>query len=82
MYNKGKEPYYILTNNFNKRVKVTQRKLLDIVFNSGRPLRPRSEEAIYMGGRNKRFYFDEGIYPKTPEQQRLKMDFSKYVVTD
>ena len=31
--------------------------LLDIVFNSGLPLKPRPDNAIYLGGRNKRFSY-------------------------
>lgn len=81
-YNKRGEPYYKLSNNFNKRVNITQRELLDIVFNSGNPLVPRRDDAIYMGGRNKHFYFDEGIYPTTPEQKKYQMDFSKFIIKD
>lgn len=80
LYTNTAEPYYILSNNFNKREKVTQRKLLDIVFNSGLPLKARSDEAIYIGSRNKRFYFDEGIYPK--EDNNYKMDFSKFIIDE
>ena len=76
----GPEPYYILSNNFNKRVRVTRKKLLDIVFHSGLPLKPRKEEAIYLGSRNKHFYFDEGIYPK--DDNNHKMDFSKFIVKE
>ena len=59
---------------------MTQQELLDIVFNSGNPLKPRNENAIYLGGRNKHFYFDEGIYPK--DNNNYKMDFSKCIVKD
>ena len=72
-------PYYILSNNFNKRVKMTPEELLNIVFHSGLPLKPRKEEAVYMGSRNKHFYFDEGIYPKNNNNQ---MDFSKFIVEE
>ncbi len=80
LYTDKKEPYYILSNNFNKRVKVTQKELLYIVFNSGKPLKPRNEDAIYLGGRNKHFYFDEGIYPKS--ENNYNMDYSKFIVKD
>lgn len=75
-------PYYILSNNFNKRVKMTPEELLDIVFNQGHPLVPRRDDAIYMGGRNKHFYFDKGIYPKTIEEEKVQMDFSHLIVKD
>lgn len=74
------EGYYILSDNFNRRVKRTPQELLDIVFNSGNPLVERPEDAIYLGGRNKRFYFDEGIYPK--DEKTHVMDFSKFIVKD
>lgn len=75
-----KKGYYTLTDNFNKRVRRTPEQLIDLVFFSGKPLRPRPEESIYMGGRNKHFYFDEGIYPK--DGNNYKMDFSKYIEKD
>lgn len=73
---------YVMTNNFNKRVRISRKELLDIVFNSGNPLKPRPENSVYMGGRNKHFYFDEGIHPQTPEQKKCQMDFSKFVIKD
>lgn len=72
---------YTLSNNENKRVKISPEELLHIVFHSGHPLRPRPDNAIYMGGRNKRFYFDEGIKPK-PDSNVHIMDFSKFIVDD
>lgn len=74
------DAYYILSNNFNKRVKVTQKELLDIVFNRGNELIPREDNSIYMGSRNKHFYFDQGIYPKTIEEKKLQMDFSGCII--
>lgn len=74
-----KHGYYTLSNNCNKRVKRTPKQLIDLVFNSGLPLKPRNENAIYMGGRNKKFYFDEGIYPKD-NNDTVKMDFSKFII--
>lgn len=71
---------YTLSNNKNERIRITPEELLNIVFNSGHPLRPRNENAVYMGGRNKRFYFDEGIYPK--DENTYKMDFSKFIVKE
>ena len=71
---------YTLTNNFNKRIRITPKELLKIVFESGHPLKPRPDNAVYMGGRNKHFYFDEGIYPK--EGNKVLMDFSQFVVKD
>ena len=79
LYTDGVEPYYVLSNNCNKRVKITQRELLDIVFNSGLPLKPRNENAVYMGSRNKRFYFDDTIKNKDGQVQNIKMDFSKFI---
>lgn len=73
-------PYYYLSNNFNKRVRVRQKDLINLVFHSGKPLKPRKDEAIYMGSRNKHFYFDEGIYPK--ENNSYKMDYSKFIVKE
>jgi hypothetical protein len=73
-----KSGHYTLTNNENKRVRITPEQLLQIVFHSGKPLKPRPENAIYMGGRNKRFWFDEGINPK-PGSDVFRMDFSKYI---
>ena len=70
--NNGK---YTLTNNENKRVRISPQELLDIVFNSGNELKPRSEEAVYLGGRNKRLYYDKG-------DERYRMDFSKFIVKD
>ena len=61
---------------------MTPEELLDIVFNQGNPLVPRLDEAIYMGSRNKHFYFDEGIYPKTIEEKKVQMDFSHLIVKD
>lgn len=79
LYSKNTDdPYYILSNNFNKRVKKTRRELLDLVFHSGLPLKSRDENAIYMGSRNKHFYFDEGIYKKE-DSNTFKMDFSKFI---
>lgn len=78
---KDKYGYYTLTNNFNKRVRISPEKLLHIVFHSGNPLRPRPEDAVYLGGRNKRFYFDEGIYP-TPDSNTVKVDFSQFIVKE
>lgn len=75
-----KDGKYELTNNFNKRVRISPKELLDIVFNNGLPLVPRSENAVYLGGRNKRFYFDEGIYPKDDNDTRL--DFSKFIIDE
>ena len=69
-------------NNFNKRVRITPKELLDIVFNSGNPLRPRPEDSIYLGGRNKHFYFDEGVYPNKDGEGGFKMDFSKFVIKE
>ena len=73
---------YTLSNNFNKRVRITPKELLDIVFNSGNPLRPRPEDSIYLGGRNKHFYFDEGVYPNKDGEEGFKMDFSKFVIKE
>ena len=75
-----KNGYYTLSNNENKRVRITPKKLLDIVFNSGLELVPRPENAIYMGGRNKQFYFDKGVNPKIDNPYR--MDFSKLIIKD
>lgn len=74
------DAYYILSNNFNKRVKMTQKQLLDIVFNSGLPLVTRQDNAIYMGSRNKHFYFDQGIYPT--EEKNYQPDFSRFIVKE
>ena len=74
--------YYELSNNFNKRVKVRQKDLIDLVFHSGKPLIPREDAAIYMGSRNKHFYFDKGIYPKNNEEKKVQMDFSHLIVKD
>ena len=74
--------YYSLSNNENKRVRISPQELLDIVFNSGKPLKPRNENAVYMGGRNKRFYFDNTLPNEKGEVQNIKMDFSKFIVKD
>lgn len=73
--------YYTLSNNENKRVRIHPNELLNIVFHSGHPLRPRPDNAIYLGGRNKHFYFDEGIKPK-PDSDVHIMDLSKFIVDD
>lgn len=75
-----KKGYYTLSNNENKRVRIKREKLLDIVFNSCNDLIPRSDDSIYMGGRNKKFYFDEGVNPKYDNPYR--MDLSKFIVKD
>lgn len=75
-----KKGYYTLSNNENKRVRIHKDKLLEIVFHSGLDLVPRPENAIYMGGRNKRFYFDEGVNPKYNNPYR--MDFSSLIIKD
>lgn len=72
--------YYTLSNNENKRVRITPNELLNLVFNSGLPLKPRPDNAVYLGGRNKHFYFDEGIHPK--DENNYKMDFSKFITKD
>lgn len=77
---KDDEGYYTLTNNRNKRVKMSPRELLDIVFNSGIPLKPRTEDAVYLGGRNKRFYFDSYHKDDEGKEKLVAMDFSKYIV--
>jgi len=71
---------YTLTNNENKRVKITPKELLDIVFNSGNELIPRDENAVYLGGRNKHFYFDKGVNSNI--ENKYRMDLSKYIVKD
>lgn len=73
---------YTLSNNENKRVKVSSEELLQIVFHSGIPLVPREEDAIYLGSRNKRFYFDDTLKNTKGEVQNLKMDYSKFIVKD
>lgn len=78
---KDKYGYYTLSNNKNERVRIRPEELLHIVFEEGRELRPREENYIYMGGRNKRFYFDEGIYP-TENSNTVKIDFSQFIVKD
>ena len=75
-----KQGYYTLSNNENKRVRMKPEQLLDIVFNSGKPLKPRNENAVYMGGRNKKFYYDEGVNPKS--DNAFKMDFSHCIIKD
>lgn len=77
-----KHGYYTLSNNENKRVRRTPQQLLDIVFNSGNPLVPREDDAIYLGGRNKRFYFDNELKNNKGEVQNIKMDFSKCIVKE
>ena len=74
--------YYTLSNNQNKRVKITPRKLLNIVFHSGLPLKPRKEEGVYLGGRNKRFYFDNNMKNSKGEIQNINMDFSKFITPE
>ena len=76
----GKDDCYTLTNNENKRVRISRTKLLDIVFNSGLELVPRPDNAVYLGGRNKHFYFDEGVNPKYNNPYR--MDFSGLIIKD
>lgn len=71
---------YTLTNNRNERVRVTPRELLDIVFNSGHELRPRNENDVYLGSRNKRFYFDSYHKDEEGKEKLVAMDFSKYIV--
>lgn len=71
---------YTLSNNENKRVKITPKELLDIVFNSGHDLVIRPDDAVYLGGRNKHFYFDEGVNPKYNNPYR--MDFSSLIIKD
>lgn len=77
-----KNGYYTLSNNQNKRVRKTPEQLLQLVFHSGLPLKPRNENAVYMGSRNKRFYFDETLKNERGEIQNIKMDFSKFIVKD
>ena len=71
---------YTLSNNQNKRVRITPQELLDIVFNSGNELKPRPENAVYLGSRNKRFYFDSLHKDENGEEKLVAMDFSKYIV--
>ena len=75
-----KKGYYTLSNNENKRVKMTPGELLSIVFHEGNELVPRPDDAIYLGSRNKHFYFDEGVNPKYDNPYR--MDFSSLIVKD
>lgn len=74
-----KNGYYNLSNNENKRVRRTPQQLLDLVFNSGLPLVPRKDEAIYMGGRNKRCFFDDTLKNVKGHTQNIKMDYSKFI---
>lgn len=75
-----KHGYYTLSNNENKRVRIHKDELLRIVFHSGLDLVPRPENAVYLGGRNKHFYFDEGVNPKIENPYR--MDFSALIIKD
>ena len=79
-YKDKKGLYYILSNNENKRVKIYVQDLINIVFNSGNKLVARPENSIYLGGRNKRFYFDSGINPESDKQ--FRMDFSDLIIKD
>lgn len=79
---RDKYGYYTLSNDRNERVRVKPEHLLDIVFNSGNPLMERPDNAVYMGGRNKRFYFDKTIKNKKGHIQNIEMDFSQFVVED
>ena len=73
---------YTLSNNKNERVRKTPEELLHLVFRSGIPLKPRNENAVYMGGRNKRFYFDDTLKNNRGEVQNIKMDFSKFITKE
>lgn len=73
---------YALTNNKNQRVTRTPEQLLDIVFNSGIPLKPRPDNSVYLGSRNKRFYFDKGIKNQKGEVQNIQMDYSSLIIKD
>ena len=77
-----KHGYYTLSNDENKRVRISPQQLLDIVFNSGNPLIPRNENAVYMGSRNKRFYFDKTLKNNKGHVQNIQMDYSKFIVKD
>jgi hypothetical protein len=71
---------YTLTNNRNERVRITPRELIHIVFESGLPLVPRPEDAIYLGSRNKKFYYDSYHKDEEGKEKLVTMDFSKYIV--
>lgn len=75
----SKEGYYTLSNNENKRVRKTPKELVNLVFHSGKPLIPRDENAVYLGSRNKRFYFDDTLKNKKGEVQNNKMNFSHLI---
>lgn len=77
-----KHGYYTLSNNENKRVRRTPQQLIDLVFNSGLPLVPRNENAVYLGGRNKRFYFDKSLKNNKGQVQNIQMDYSKLIIKD
>ena len=68
---KRRGDYYILSNNNNERIRISYKELLDIVFNSGKPLRGRQDDYIYLGSRNKVFDAD-----------KVSMDFSKYITKE
>lgn len=77
-----KHGYYTISNNENKRVRKTPEELVKLVFHSGLPLKPRNEEAVYLGSRNKRFYFDDNMKNSKGETQNIKMDFSNLIIKD
>lgn len=79
---KDKHGYYTLSNNENKRVRMLPQQLLDIVFNSDEPPMVRPDDAVYMGGRNKRFYFDNTLKNSKGHVQNIQMDFSKFIVKE
>ena len=78
---KDKYGCYTLSNNNNERVRISSQELLDIVFNSGKELVPRPDNAVYLGGRNKKFYYDEGVY-HNPNSDKVKIDFSQFIVKE
>lgn len=78
----NKHGRYTLSNNQNKRVSRTPQQLLDIAFNSGHPLIVRPDNAIYLGGRNKQFYFNNNIKNERGEVQNIHMDYSSLIIKD
>lgn len=61
----NKYGYYTLSNNENKRIRISYDELYDITFNSGEKMYTRIDKEVYMGSRNK-FVKREPIRDDTP----------------
>lgn len=73
---KDKSGKYILTNDNNKRVRISPEELMDMTFNSNKELNPVMDDVVYLGGRNKAFTNNPN---KKKDNKTYKIDLSSKI---